>query len=66
MARLEPDHLNTALDLLLKDHEETRNLVREILTGLDQSRDKLLSSLLDLHRSQMSAACNPEPLKGTE
>lgn len=66
MERLEPDHLNTALELLLKDHEETRKLVREVLIGLDQSRDKLIATLLDIHRAQMSAASNPKPRKGTE
>ncbi len=66
MEQPERDYLSTALELLLKDHEDTRKLVQEILTGLNHSRDKLICTLLDRHRDQMNVAGNLGPHKGTE
>lgn len=49
---MQRDYVNTALELLLKDGEDTRKLVLEILARHDAARDKLMGCLLDLQKRE--------------
>lgn len=44
------DHLQTALELVLKTSEDTRRFVLEILDRDGKARELLVEKLIDLHK----------------